>query len=271
MRNRKSDSRTGTLEWSVKSVNCITGCAHDCRYCYARYMRADRFHRLRAEDWKNEQVRPADVRKQHRDYGGTVMFPTSHDITPENLPYCLEVLSRLLDGGNDVLVVSKPHLPCIREICERFAAHRNKIVFRFTIGAMDDDVLGYWDRHAPLFAERLACLKHAHAAGFRTSVSMEPLLDPPSAAAIVKTLRPYVTDSIWIGMLKGIDSRVHSDTKKDAAMIRWLDEHQTDESVMAVVSSLNGDPLIRWKDSYRRVIARHDRNQIRRNARSAKQ
>ena len=28
----------GTQEWSVKTVNCCTGCSHDCRYCYAKGM-----------------------------------------------------------------------------------------------------------------------------------------------------------------------------------------------------------------------------------------
>ena len=29
-------SNNGTQEWSVKTVNCCTGCSHDCRYCYAK-------------------------------------------------------------------------------------------------------------------------------------------------------------------------------------------------------------------------------------------
>ena len=28
----------GTQEWSVKTINCCTGCSHDCRYCYAKGM-----------------------------------------------------------------------------------------------------------------------------------------------------------------------------------------------------------------------------------------
>ena len=36
---------SGTKEWSVSSVNCITGCEHNCRYCYAR-ANALRFKRI---------------------------------------------------------------------------------------------------------------------------------------------------------------------------------------------------------------------------------
>ena len=28
----------GTSEWSVKTINCCTGCSHDCLYCYAKEM-----------------------------------------------------------------------------------------------------------------------------------------------------------------------------------------------------------------------------------------
>jgi hypothetical protein len=69
------------------------------------------------------------------------------------------------------------------------------------------------------------------------------MLDPPSAVAIVNGLRPYVNESIRIGMLNCIDSRVPSETEQEAAMIRWLGEHQTDAWVMAVVNSLKSDPL----------------------------
>ena len=252
----KSCRRTGTKEWSDESVNCITGCSHDCRYCYARHIAVDRFGRVEAGQWRHEQVRPKAVRQRRGKCRGTVMFPTTHDITPENLAPCLDVISHLLDGGNDVLIVSKPHLACIAEICKRLVGYKDKIVFRFSIGAMNDDILGYWDRHAPNFEERLACLKHAFAAGFVTSISMEPLLDPPSAGAIVQRLRPYVNESIWIGMLNQIGQRVKCENEKDSEMVRWLRQHQTDAWVMKVVAAVGNDPLIRWKESYREVIGR---------------
>ena len=72
---------------------------------------------------------------------------------------------------------------------------------RFTIGAMDDDVLRYWESGAPSFAERLAALKHAHGQGFRTSVSAEPMLDVPHAVELYEAVVPFVTDTIWFGKM----------------------------------------------------------------------
>ena len=104
----------GTQEWSVKTVNCCTGCSHDCRYCYAKGM-AIRFKQVTPEQWPLERIRPKDVSKRHKKYDGQVMFPSSHDITPNNLDACLTVLKNLLVVGNRVLVVSKPHLECIKD------------------------------------------------------------------------------------------------------------------------------------------------------------
>jgi len=36
-----------------------------------------------------------------------VMFPSSHDITPTNLAGCLTVLKKLLEVGNEVLIVNR--------------------------------------------------------------------------------------------------------------------------------------------------------------------
>ena len=75
------------------------------------------------------------------------------------------MLRKLLAAGNEVLIVTKPHLECVERLCRELAAYKEKIVFRFTIGAMDDELLAFWEPGAPAFAERLAALKHAHAAG----------------------------------------------------------------------------------------------------------
>ena len=143
----------GTQEWSVKTINCCTGCSHDCRYCYAKGM-AVRFKQVTESQWPLERIRPKDVTMPHKKYDGQVMFPSSHDITPNNLDACLTVLKNLLDAGNRVLVVSKPHLVCIKEICERFESFKKRILFRFTIGACDDRILSYWEPNAPVYDER---------------------------------------------------------------------------------------------------------------------
>ena len=151
----KSAGITGTKEWAAENVNIQTGCEHDCRYCYAKGM-ALRFHRTTAEGWRKPTIRPSEVNRKRGQRRGTVMFPSTHDITPLNVEACIGVLEKMLAAGNRVLIVSKPHLRCVKTMCERLAQYRDRIVFRFTIGSVDDHVLRYWEPGAPASAERLA-------------------------------------------------------------------------------------------------------------------
>jgi DNA repair photolyase len=64
---KPKQSSHGASEWSVKTVNCCTGCSHDCRYCYAKEM-AIRFKQVTAVQWPLERIRPKDVSKIHKKY-----------------------------------------------------------------------------------------------------------------------------------------------------------------------------------------------------------
>ncbi|HRU05077.1 MAG TPA: radical SAM protein, partial [Candidatus Brocadiia bacterium] len=213
---------SGTREWASQSANCVTGCPHDCRYCYARYNACVRFHRVSPAAWPIPRVRTDQLRLRWQRLDGVVMFPTTHDITPDTLDACLYFLANILRPGNRVLIVSKPHLPCVQRLCADLRPAADRVQFRFTIGADDDALLRYWEPGAPPFAERFASLAHAHAAGFRTSVSAEPLLDAPNVQRLVDRLRPHITDTLWIGKLNCPDSRIQSRPGDDPARLAAL-------------------------------------------------
>jgi len=81
---------------------------------------------------------------------------------------------------------SKPRLDCIRRLCREFADNRDRLEFRFTIGAMDDTILSLWESGAPGFKERFDSLKLAYRKGFAVSVNVEPMLD---AANVLRLFR----------------------------------------------------------------------------------
>ena len=245
---------SGTKEWSVESVNIILGCAHKCRYCYARANAIRRKQIPPGNIWGDTyyRLREKEVAKDRKLVGGAVMFPSTHDIFPEHLESVLNVLGKILRAGNRLLIVSKPHLECIEAICSRFENYRTQMLFRFTIGAMDNDILRYWEPGAPSFEERLASLQHAFAQGFQTSVSCEPLLDSENIRSLYDALAPYVTDTIWIGKLNGIGYRVEPGT--DPMEIQRVKEGQTDRKVRQVYDSLRDEAKIRWKESYKTVL-----------------
>jgi len=245
---------SGTKEWSEKSVNCCNGCEHNCRYCYAKWNAVDRFEKMSSEEWETKRIRPHDVKKKHKKYDGTVMFPTTHDICPSILDECLEVLDNLFKSGNDVLIVSKPHLDCIKAICDRFAGYKDKLLFRFTIGAFDNEILKYWEPGAPTFEERFACLKFAHDMGFKTSISTEPMLDAANVVNLFYKLAPYINDAMWIGKMNKIDSRVHVVDERDRIEADKIKNGQTDDRIWDIYKALKDEPKIKWKESVKDIV-----------------
>ena len=253
MKKKKVKNVSGTGEWCVKGLNCVTGCSHDCLYCYARNF-AKRFHRVRRDEWRVMKVREDVLRKHYRQYNGPVMFPTTHDITPEVLGPCMRLVGKLVEAGNRLLLVSKPHIECVAAICEQFAAVRGQIKFRFSIGADDDDILSFWEPFAPAYLERMACLQYAQAKGFATSISIEPMLDSANIVRHVNALAPSVTDTIWLGMMNRIKANVEIETVETLQSVIRILDGQTDERIRGIYAELAGHPKIRWKDGIKKIM-----------------
>ena len=182
------------------------------------------------------------------------MFPSSHDITPDILKECMTVLEKLLKFGNQMLIVSKPHYDCIREICKKFELYKNQILFRFTIGACDDRILSYWEPGAPRYGERKTSLKYAFDQGFRTSVSVEPMLDSANIDALISDLSPYVTHSIWIGTMNHLGRlEKHADAGLKKAIER-IRQGQTKAAIKAIYDRHKSNQLLRWKKEIKKIV-----------------
>ncbi len=243
---------TGTKEWADKTVNCCTGCSNNCLYCYARQM-AVRFGRVTEDQWLKTQIREHDVTKKHKNYGVPVMFPSSHDITKDNLNACRTVLQNLLSAGNEVLVVTKPDPFCVQALCGDCNDYKEQIIFRFTIGAMDSDLLALWEPGAPTFEEKMEALTYSFEKGFETSVSVEPMVDADNVTDLVGELLPYVTETIWIGKMNYL-GRIKVDSDKIADAVEQIRVSQADDKILDIYNNLKNIPQIRWKDSIRRVV-----------------
>ena len=245
----------GTREWAKSNVNIQSGCEHDCLYCYGHGMSAQ-YKRASAKNWSAPVVRHKDVSKSYPKRKGTIMFPTTHDITDANMTECLVVLKKMLASGNDVLVVSKPHLKCVKALCKELKAYKNQILFRFTIGSAADALLSFWEPHAPTYRERLACLKWAFRHGLKTSVSCEPMLDD-NIQRVIDAARPFVTDAIWLGRVNNLRRILALNAPGNRAARAKADELlalQTDEWVKALYATHKPDPLIKYKDSIKKVV-----------------
>lgn len=247
---------TGTREWAEVNENIAKGCPHNCLYCYAA-QNAKRFKVRARADWAREELTKRAEITRYPARNGVIMFPSAHDITPFNLEAYVRVALLMLQAGNKLLIVSKPQYKCIARLCEAFAQYKDTILFRFTIGTTDAAVAAHWEPGAPAPVERITSLKHAFEAGYRTSVSAEPLLGGlATAQSLLAAVRPYVTDTVWIGKMNKIRTRVDMSAPENECRASEIEQAQTDPEVLRLFNALNGDPLVRWKDSIHEVLAR---------------
>lgn len=240
---------SGTKQWAAVTRNCCKGCTYDCRYCYAK-KKATRFKRSTKETWKNMEYR-AGCEKEIRKVEGTIMFPTTHDIPYEQRNWWMPFLTGLLQTGNNVLIVSKPNLKSIMLICDTLSRFNYQIEFRFTIGTDVEKTREFWEPNAPSIQERITALKFAKEAGFKTSVSMEPLLTE-QPLALINRIRPYVTGTIWIGTMNHINRKdITPETQERYERQRRINSK---ENMQQVFSQVNGIPGIRWKDTVQELL-----------------
>ena len=251
-KSSKIKSPSGFKEWVDKTFSICTGCENDCIYCWAK-KDAIRHRQVLPGKWKEMIIRQHHVDKKHPNYG-RVAFPSTHDILPFNIDAYLLVLRKLLDAGNEVLIVSKPRIDCIKSICEAAKAFKEKILFRFSIGAMDDEILSFWEPNAPCFLERMDSLRYALEQGFRTSISTEPMLQSDAIEGMVHKLLPYVNDAMWIGKMNYLGGLKKKADETLMARIAEIEQGQTDERIWAIYNQFKDNPKIKWKDSIKKVV-----------------
>ncbi len=261
--------KTGVFEWAEESVNIQLGCEHNCLYCYARYDAVSRYHRCTQEQWENPVINQKKVDlSYHKKIKAGVMFPSTHDITPKNLSEYLCVLRKLLDAGNQVLIVSKPHWDCITVICENYTDYKDQITFRFTIGSASEDVLKFWEPGAPNLTERLSCLEYAYRQGYKTSVSCEPYLDAWPSHVYVAS-EQWITGTFWLGKMRNFKSRVDFSKSNAVDITKYvvpLINAQEDSVVLTFVEQMKDWRGVMFKDSVQAVIDKHRIKQGKANA-----
>lgn len=245
----------GTTEWAASNVNILKGCSNDCKYCYSKEM-AIRFKRSTPESWKDEVVNWSAFNKGASKREGFIMFPSTHDITSKHIDLVLDYLKRQLSVGNKVLIVSKPSYLCIKRICDALGEHKDSILFRFTVGSANSNTLQFWEPNAPDYEERKRSLIYAFENGFQTSLSCEPMLDN-RIDIVIDDLSRYVSDAIWLGKMnfavRRLKANGHFNAENQIAAKQLL-EWQSDEAITALFYRYKDNPLIKWKESIKKVV-----------------
>lgn len=249
----KVKGKDNVRDWADKSINIAKGCSNNCRYCYAREMSV-RWNGNKYENWTDEQLNEKMINKGWRKSTKKMMFPTTHDITPGTYDACETVLKKILTAGNQVLIVSKPRADLIEKLCDALKPYKVQVMFRFTISARNNEILSFWEPNAPCYEDRVEALMIAHAKGFRTSVSIEPMLDPADIKGLVEDLRDFTTNCMWIGPVKMIRKRTRIDSEEIELAVQKIEAGQTTEKLLAVYKLYQDDPLIKWKGHFRKLL-----------------
>lgn len=247
---------SGTAEWAEVNENICRGCRNNCLYCYAA-ANAARFKLRPRSEWHIEKLTKRAAMRSYPAKDGVVMFPSSHDITPYNLDEYIRVAKLILAAGNRLLIVSKPRRECIWSLLSELRGYKDQILFRFTIGTVNDHLSQFWEPGAPLPLERISCLAMACGSGFATSVSIEPMLAGASRTMfVIEAVREHVTETIWIGKMNKARLRIDMSIEENVRAVEAIEVLQCDAGIIGLYKKYQDDPMIRWKDSIKEVVAR---------------
>jgi len=181
---------------------------------------------------------------------GWGMLPGTHDIFPEILNESIAYIREHLEIGNNLILVMKPHIECIRKIIEEFKEYKKQILFRFTITSIDDELLEFWEPNAPGYYEREMCLSFAYHEGFQTSVSIEPFLDN-NPIPLIETLAPHISEVLWIGAMNHLKRITHI-VSPDSSEFQYIKDITSIDNLIRIIGQINNlPPLIKEKIQYK--------------------
>jgi DNA repair photolyase len=182
----------GTADYAEHTYNCCLGdCPNGCVYCYARLNPRLDHGEFRAKNTQNYP--PCDC---------TVMFPSTHDLFPENIDLAILTILNLVRRGCHVLVVSKFRRDVMFALLSAFPIGQLAIEFRVTLTSVAPRL--YWEPNAPLPAERIESATFAKRAGFPVSFSCEPFLDPPPTILQFLAEHGFADADVWFGPMNHV-------------------------------------------------------------------
>jgi DNA repair photolyase len=182
-------------EYSELACNLYMGCTHGCRYCYApACMRTtnEKWHKSVAPRQKVIEYFEKDAVKLRGDKRRILFSFLSDPYQPlereEHLTrQALEIVHKY---GLKSQILTKGSAELIEEdmaLMKKADTHLG-----VTLSFFDDHSRQEWEPNASSVSDRLAILKQAHQSGIFTWVSLEPVIDPEQALAVIKTAHKYV-------------------------------------------------------------------------------
>jgi DNA repair photolyase len=182
-------------EFSPLAANLYRGCAHGCIYCYApQAIRVKREQFVTQPKPRTDVLKylKKDARKLTGDDREILLSFTCDPYQPidTDLGITREAIKILIENHLRFTILTKGGLRAVRDfdLLENYAKCRFGTTLVFTRQPDADQ----WEPGAASLAERIEALKSAHSRGIPTWVSLEPVIDPAQALAIIKKFHPIV-------------------------------------------------------------------------------
>jgi DNA repair photolyase len=189
------------------SLNCYTGCAHGCVYCYARFMQ--RFH-PHPEAWGkfvDIKINAVEVLKRQlrRAKPGEVFVSSACDGWQPIEADCRltrRCCELLLEHGFEVHVLSKSAL-VLRDL-DILAGRKARI--GVTVTTLDERLRRLWEPGCASVAQRLRVIAEARGAGLATAIMFGPLLpflsdSQEAIEALFERAGDLGVDVVWVDAL----------------------------------------------------------------------
>jgi len=218
------------------SLNCYTGCAHACIYCYARFMQ--RFH-PHPEPWgefvdvKANAVEALERQLRRARPGNVFMSSACDGWQPVEAKRKLtrRCCKLLVEHGFQVNALTKSAL-VLRDL-DIFTGSSARI--GVTVTTLDQRLRRLWEPRSSSVEERFRVIEEAHRAGLKTAIMFGPLL-------------PFLSDS-----QASIDAMFQRAAELEIDTI-WVDALNPRPRVWPSVSGLLSDRFPRLREGYRRIL-----------------
>ena len=186
-------SKSAIQDWAL---NAYVGCAHDCRYCYARFMKRFTGHQ---EPWGTfvdvkanaPQLLAREILRKKKGRVWVSGVCDAYQPLERTWQLTRRCLAILVEHGWPVTVQTKSPL-VLRDLDLLRRAPDAEV--GFTITTAHERIRRIFEPGAPPIARRIEALAALHAAGVRTFVMVAPLL--PGAEELAELLRGKVDSAL---------------------------------------------------------------------------
>ena len=189
-------------EYASHAANFYKGCAHGCKYCYApkaTYNSPEQFHDTKWVTARDVLGRFAlDCGKfwndKDRAVDDEVLLSFSCDPyqpIDDKLRYTRVALIMLAHYAIPATVLTKAGMKAARDFDVMKENHAGT-EFGTSLVWMDDAMRKEWEPHAATVGKRIDAITKAKQAGLRTWVSLEPVIEPAEALAVIDACHAFV-------------------------------------------------------------------------------